>query len=164
MLSKEIIKKLNEQVVHEMYASNLYLNMSSWCYTHRYDGAGIFLFEHAKEESDHATKLITYLNETDSLLVLDAVEKPESNFKSLLDVFEKTYKHELKVTKLINELVDLALKMKDYSTFNFLQWYVEEQHQEETLFRGIKDKICLAGDSDTSLYLIDEYIKGLTGK
>ena len=118
MLSNEIIKKLNEQVVKEMYASNLYFNMSSWCYTHRYDGAGMFLFEHAKEESSHATKLITYLNETDSLLVLTAIEQPESSFKSLLDVFEKTYEHELKVTKSINELVDLAFNLKDYSTFN----------------------------------------------
>lgn len=164
MLLDEIVKKLNDQVVKEMYASNLYLNMSSWCYTNGYDGAGMFLFEHAKEESSHATKLITYLNETDSLLVLKAIDKPESNFNSLLDVFEKTYEHELKVTKSINELVDLAFSLKDYSTFNFLQWYVSEQHEEETLFRGIKDKISLAGSSDTSLYLIDEYIKGLTGK
>lgn len=164
MLTKDIIKKLNDQVVKEMYASNLYLNMSSWCYTHRYDGAGLFLFEHAKEESGHATKLITYLNETDSPLTLDKIDKPESNFKSLLDVFEKTYDHELKVTKSINELVELAFSTKDYSTFNFLQWYVAEQHEEETLFRGIKDKIKLAGSSDTSLYLIDEYIKGLAGK
>lgn len=164
MLSNEVIKKLNEQVVNETYASNLYFNMSSWCYTHRYDGAGLFLFEHAKEESTHATKLISYLNETDSLLTLESIEKPESNFKSLLDVFEKTYEHELKITKSINELVELALNVKDYSTFNFLQWYVAEQHEEETLFRGIKDKISLAGNSDTSLYLIDEYIKGLTGK
>lgn len=164
MLTKDVIKKLNDQVVKEMYASNLYLNMSSWCYTHRYDGAGLFLFEHAKEESGHATKLITYLNETDSPLTLDKVDKPESNFKSLLDVFEKTYDHEIKVTKSINELVELAFSTKDYSTFNFLQWYVAEQHEEETLFRGIKDKIKLAGSSDTSLYLIDEYIKGLAGK
>lgn len=164
MLTKDVIKKLNDQVVKEMYASNLYLNMSSWCYTHRYDGAGLFLFEHAKEESGHATKLITYLNETDSPLTLDKIDKPESNFKSLLDVFEKTYDHELKVTKSINELVELAFSTKDYSTFNFLQWYVAEQHEEETLFRGIKDKIKLAGSSDTSLYLIDEYIKGLAGK
>lgn len=164
MLTEEIIKKLNEQVVHEMHASNLYLNMSSWCYTHRYDGAGLFLFEHAKEESGHATKIITYLNETDSPLVLSQVDKPESEFKSLLQIFEKTYDHELKVTKLINELVDLALNKKDYSTFNFLQWYVAEQHEEETLFRGIKDKIKLAGDVSTSLYLIDEYIKNLVGK
>lgn len=164
MLSSEVIKKLNEQVVKEIYASNLYLNMSSWCYTHRYDGAGKFLFEHAKEENDHATRLITYLNETDSLLTLEAVKKPESDFKSLLDVFERTYNNELEVTKSINELVDLAFSLKDYSTFNFLQWYVSEQHEEETLIRGIKDKIGLAGNSDTSLYLIDEYIKNLIKK
>ncbi len=161
MLSKEILKKLNEQVVKEMYASNLYLSMSSWCYTNRFDGSGKFLFEHASQESDHAKRLITYLNETDSELALSAIEKPESNFKSLLEVFEKTYKHELDITKSINDLVELTLKQKDYSTFNFLQWYVAEQHEEEALFRGIVDKIKLVGNAENSLYLVDQYIKAL---
>ncbi len=161
MLSKEIIEKLNEQVVKEMYASNLYLNMSSWCYTNRYDGAGQFLYEHASEESEHANKLIAYLNETDSLLTLGSIDKPDTDFKSLLDVFERTYKHELSVTKSINELVELTFSVKDYSTFNFLQWYVAEQHEEETLFRGIVDKIKLAGND---LFAADQYIKTLSGK
>ncbi|OBV29713.1 ferritin [Helicobacter sp. CLO-3] len=164
MLSKEVIKKLNSQVVEEMYASNLYLSMSSWCYTHRFDGAGAFLFDHASQESDHAKKLITYLNETDSALTITQIDKPEADFKSLLDVFERTYKHELSITKSINELVEFTLAHKDYSTFNFLQWYVAEQHEEEALFRGIVDKIKLVGDGGNSLYLVDQYIKGLAGK
>ncbi len=163
MLSKEIVKKLNEQVAKEMYAANLYLSMSSWCYS-QFDGAGQFLFEHASEESDHAKKLINYLNETDSKVTLEAVPKPESEFASLLDVFEKTYNHELSITKSINDLVEFMLEAKDYSTFNFLQWYVSEQHEEEALFRGIVDKIKLVGEGGNSLYLVDQYIKTLSGK
>ena len=161
MLSKKVAKKLNEQVAKEMYAANLYLSMSSWCYTHRFDGAGKFLFDHAGEESDHAKKIITYLNETDSPLVIAPIKQPESEFTSLLNVFERTYEHELSITASINDLVEFMLEQKDYSTFNFLQWYVAEQHEEEALFRGIVDKIKLVGDGGNSLYLVDQYIKGL---
>lgn len=164
MLSQEVIKKLNDQVAKEMFASNLYLSMSSWCFRNRFDGAGQFLFEHAGEESNHAKKLITYLNETDSVVELQSVAKPESDFKSLLDVFEKTYQHELSITQSINDLVSFMLEQKDYSTFNFLQWYVAEQHEEEALFRGIVDKIKLIGEQSNGLYLADQYIKNLSGK
>ncbi|MBR2494835.1 ferritin [Helicobacter sp.] len=164
MLSKKVIARLNDQVAKEMFASNLYLSMSSWCYTNGFDGAGVFLFEHASQESEHAKKLITYLNETDSKLKLQAVKEPESSFESLLDVFTQTYEHELSITQSINELVDFTLAQKDFSTFNFLQWYVAEQHEEEALFRGIVDKIKLVGDSGNSLYLVDQYIKTLLGK
>lgn len=164
MLSKEVIEKLNQQINKEMYASNLYLSMGSWCYAHGFDGAGAFLFEHADEESDHAKKLITYLSETDSKVELTLIEKPCNEFASLLDLFEKTYEHEVYVTRSINELVDFTLSCKDYSTFNFLQWYVSEQHEEEALFRGIIDKLKMVGDSGNGLYLADQYIKSLCNK
>ncbi len=164
MLSKEVVARLNEQVAKEMFASNLYLSMSSWCFKNRFDGAGQFLFEHAGQESDHAKKLITYLNETDSLVELQSIEKPQSNFSGLLNVFEETYKHEVSITESINDLVSFMLDKKDYSTFNFLQWYVAEQHEEEALFRGIVDKIKLIGEHSNGLYLADQYIKTLIGK
>lgn len=161
MLLKEVVKLLNEQINKEMYASNLYLSMSSWCYENSLDGAGLFLFNHASEESDHAKRLITYLNETDSHVDLKEVKQPEQNFSSLLDVFEKTFEHEQFITNSINFLVEQMLHYKDYSTFNFLQWYVSEQHEEEALFRGIVDKIKLIGDHGNGLYLADQYIKNL---
>lgn len=164
MLTQQVIDRLNDQVAKEMFAANLYLSMSSWCYTHRFDGAGAFLFEHASQESDHAKRLITYLNETDSTLKLQQIPSPESSFASLLDVFSKTYEHEVSITQSINELVEFTLGQKDFSTFNFLQWYVSEQHEEEALFRGIVDKIKLVGDSGSSLYLVDQYIKTLVSK
>lgn len=161
MLSKEIISKLNEQVVKEMYAANLYLSMSSWCYEQGYDGAGKFLFDHAGEESDHAKRLITYLNETDSKVSLASIPAPKSDFKNLLEVFEATYEHEQEITKSINELVDVTLTSKDYATFNFLQWYVSEQHEEEALFRDIVNKLSMIGDNGNGLYLADQYIKNI---
>lgn len=161
MLSAEVVNLLNEQVKKEMFASNLYLNMSSWCYKNHFDGAGEFLFAHAEEERDHATKLIKYLNDTDSKAVIDTIAKPESEFDSLLDVFEKIYTHELSITESITNLVDFTLSKKDFSTFNFLQWYVSEQHEEEALFRSILDKIKLIGEASHGPYLADEYIKSL---
>ncbi len=161
MISNEIVKLLNEQIAKEMYAANLYLSMSSWCYENSFDGAGLFLFQHADEESGHAKRLITYLNETDSKVSIGQVAAPESNFNGLLDVFKKTYAHNKKITQSINDLVDFTLKNKDYSTFNFLQWYVSEQHEEEALFRGIVDKIKLIGSKDDGPYLADRFIKDL---
>lgn len=161
MLSEEVIVRLNEQINKEMHSANLYLSMGSWCYARGLDGAGAFLFVHADEENDHARKLINYLNETDSKVEIGAIEKPESNFSSLLDVFEKTYAHEVQITESINELVDFTFSRKDYSTFKFLQWYVSEQHEEEALFRGIIDKIKIVGDTGQGLYLVDQYLRDL---
>ncbi|MCI2236701.1 non-heme ferritin [Helicobacter sp. CaF467b] len=162
MITQDIVKLLNEQIAKEMFAANLYLSMSSWCYENSFDGAGLFLFQHADEESGHAKRLITYLNETDSKVIITEVAAPESNFNGLLDVFEKTYAHEQKITQSINNLVDCTLQSKDYPTFNFLQWYVSEQHEEEALFRGIVDKIKLIGSNGDGLYLADRFIKDLT--
>ena len=162
MITQDIVKLLNEQIAKEMFAANLYLSMSSWCYENSFDGAGLFLFQHADEESGHAKRLITYLNETDSKVIITEVATPESNFNGLLDVFEKTYAHEQKITQSINNRVDCTLQSKDYPTFNFLQWYVSEQHEEEALFRGIVDKIKLIGSSGDGLYLADRFIKDLT--
>ncbi len=159
MLSKDVVKLLNEQITKEAYAANLYLFMSSWCYENSFDGAGKFLFDHAGEESDHAKRLITYLNETDSKVELAAIPAPKGKYKNLLEVFEATYEHEKEITKSINHLVDFTLQSKDYSTFSFLQWYVSEQHEEEALFRGIVDKLRLVGNEGNSLYLADQYIK-----
>lgn len=159
MLSKEVTRLLNSQIQKEMFSSNLYLNMSSWCYENSFDGAGLFLSDHAEEEREHAKRLVTYLNETDSHLELSGLEAPENTFKSLLEVFEKTYKHEVEITASINELVDHMLQNKDYPTFSFLQWYVKEQHEEEALFRDIVNKLKLIGDNGNGLYLADQYIK-----
>ncbi len=158
MLSKKIIEKLNEQINLEMYSSNVYLAMSSWCAYHGLNGSAKFLKTHSQEELSHAYKLFDYMSEAGSLAEINKIEKPNMTFKTLQEVFETTYKHELMVSKSIFELVDFALNEKDYSTFNFLQWYVSEQHEEEKLFKEILDKIEIIGLEGRGLFMIDKEI------
>lgn len=94
--------------------------------------------------------------------ILGQIDAPTGKFNSIKEVFEKTYLHEQNITHEINALVDLALEMKDYSTFNFLQWYVAEQHEEEKLFKSILDKFELVGEDGKSLFLLDKELKGMS--
>lgn len=158
MLKAEMIKHLNKQMNLEFYSSNLYLQMSAWCSAHAYQGCATFLRVHANEEHDHMVKLFQYLDDTGNMPMIDKIEAPEHQYESLLDLFEKTYAHERVITESINKLAELAFELKDYSTFNFLQWYVAEQHEEETLFKSILDKINLVGNSGSALYLVDKDI------
>lgn len=164
MLSNKTISLLNTQVNDELFSANLYMNMSSWCYFKGFDGAGLFLREHASEESHHGQKIVNYLNETGAQSIIGQIDATPHEFKDLLDVFTKTYAHEQKITKSINDLLDHVLEEKDYATFNFLQWYVNEQHEEETLFKGILDKLHLLDKNDNGLYMADRYILSLAGK
>lgn len=155
MLSKPIVDKLNEQLNLEFYSSNLYLQMSAWCAQQGFEGASQFLFSHASEEMMHMHKLFAYLNDTGAMAIIGQVDAPQHEFTSLKEVFEVTYQHEQHITKKINELVAVTFEQKDFSAFNFLQWYVSEQHEEEKLFHGILDKFKLLGDSTSALYHLD---------
>ncbi len=155
MLSNNMITKLNEQIGVEFESSNLYLQMSAWCAFKGFEGAAKFLSTHAEEERMHMTKLFTYLGETGAMAVIPALSKPQQEYDSLAAMFEQILKHERFVTAKINDLVALSYEEKDYSTLNFLQWYVGEQHEEESLFSSLVDKINLIGHDGRGLYLID---------
>jgi len=151
-----MVELLNQQLNLEFYSSNLYLQMSAWCEEKSFEGAAAFLRQHASEEMDHMTRLFTYVSETGSLPILGSIDAPPHEFESLGDIFEKTYEHECHITKQINELAHQAFTNQDYSTFNFLQWYVAEQHEEETLFKSILDKINLVGQDGHALFFVDK--------
>ena len=146
MLSNNVIKLLNDQMNLEFYSSNLYLQMSAWCEQQGFEGAAKFLSAHAAEEMQHMRKLFTYLNETGAQAIISAVEAPS---------------HEKLITRKINELVGKTFEEKDYSAFNFLQWYVAEQHEEEKLFSSILDKLNLLGEDGEGLFLIDKDLGNL---
>lgn len=156
MLKPEMVKQLNKQINLEFYSSNLYLQMSAWCEEQGFEGAAMFMRKHAAEEMDHMTRLFTYVSETGALPILGTIDAPPHEFESLADVFEKTYQHECEITENINALAHQAFTNQDYSTFNFLQWYVAEQHEEEKLFNGIIDKIKLVGEDGKALFWIDK--------
>ena len=101
-------------------------------------------------------RLFTYVSETGGLPILGTIEAPPHSFKSLRDVFEQILEHECLITQHINELAHVAFSSQDYSTFNFLQWYVAEQHEEEKLFKGVLDKLTLVGNDGPAMFLIDK--------
>ncbi|TDQ59019.1 ferritin [Mesocricetibacter intestinalis] len=161
MLSENVIKLLNAQMNLEFYSSNLYLQMSAWCDQKGYYGAAQFLSAHAAEEMQHMRKLFTYLNETGAKAVIEAIEAPPHEFTSLKQVVELTYQHEKLITSKINELVGKTFEEKDYSAFNFLQWYVAEQHEEEKLFGAILDKFNILGSEGKALFFIDKELAAM---
>ncbi|CAG18565.1 non-heme ferritin [Photobacterium profundum] len=156
MLAQEMVAKLNEQINLEFFSSNLYLQMSAWCEDKGFEGAAEFLRSHAVEEMEHMQRLFTYVSETGSMPMLGAIAAPKHEFESLGAVFRETYEHEQLITRQINKLAHVAFTTQDYSTFNFLQWYVSEQHEEEKLFKGILDKIELVGEDGKALFFIDK--------
>ncbi len=164
MLSTKMLKALNNQIAEESYASHYYLAMASWCDKTGLRGSSSFLYAHAEQERQHMLKLFHYVNDAGGHAMVHAVKEPPAKFKSISDVFVLMLEHERFVTKCINGLVEICLDEKDYSTFNFLQWYVSEQHEEERLLNSILDLIKIAGVEGRGLFLIDKEIEKYASK
>ncbi|PIE23380.1 MAG: ferritin [Neptuniibacter caesariensis] len=158
MLSSAMLQRLNEQINLEFYSSNLYLQMGAWAESKGYEGCAAFLYQHADEEMSHMKRLFTYVNETGAMAVIGQIDAPEAEFDSIKDLFKKVYEHECYITRKINDLAHVAFTNQDYSTFNFLQWYVAEQHEEEKLFNGIMDRINIIGEDGKGLFFIDKEV------
>ncbi|APG27391.1 ferritin [Syntrophotalea acetylenivorans] len=164
MLSKNMVTKLNNQINLENYSSNIYLQMSAWAEIKGLDGSAAFLRQQAREELDHMHRLFQYVHETGALPVLGAIKAPATEFESISEMFKQVLEHEKLVTAKINELMDAAIKEKDHSTVNFLQWYVAEQHEEEHTIQQVLDKIQNIGEAGSGVYFIDRAIGGMVHK
>lgn len=162
MLSKNMVSLLNRQINLEYFSSNQYLQMAAHCSYKGFDGCASFLRGHAKEELVHMQKLFDYVQDCGALPVLGTIEAPATEYASISDVFRKILSHEQLITGRINELVGAALEEKDFSTFNFLQWYVAEQHEEERLFTNILDKLAIIGEEGRGVYFFDKEVRKLT--
>lgn len=156
MLSEKIESLLNDQVKHELEAGNWYLSMSSWAEVNGYHGSAGFFLEQSKEENFHAMKIFHFINEMDGHAIAPSVAQPDSEFNSLKQLFERSLELERDNTKKINNLVKAAREADDYATEQFLQWYVDEQVEEEDLFRTILDKLKILGDTGPGLYMLDQ--------
>ncbi|MCL4124582.1 UNVERIFIED_CONTAM: hypothetical protein GTU68_036385 [Idotea baltica] len=159
MLSDRMEAALNAQIKMEAYASFLYLSMASWCDGQGMEGTSQFFFRQSAEENDHMMRIFKYILELDGRAIVPDVDKPPHEFESIRVLFNEVYAHEQKVTKAINHLVDLANEETDHSTHNFLQWYVTEQREEESLIRSILDKVKLIGEGPRCLYFIDKELE-----
>jgi ferritin len=143
----------------EAASSQAYLAMASWAEIQPgLDGVTNFFYQQSDEERVHMLKLIRYINERGGFAIVPSLEQPNITFQSLQRVFEEFLKHEIAVSESINELVGLALQERDFSTHNFLQWYVTEQLEEEALARTLNDKLELVGDDKGGIYLFDKDI------
>lgn len=154
-MNKRVEAALNDQIEKEASSSHFYLAMASWAESKGLSGTAKFLYLHSDEERFHMLKLVKFVNERGGTSVIPGLENPPSEFTSLSNVFTLLLEHELSVTDSINELVDVCLQEKDYTTHNFVQWYVSEQLEEEALARTILDKVNMIGEDKAGLYMLD---------
>lgn len=152
---------LNKQINAEEHASRLYFAMGVWCDRNGFAGSAKYLYAHAEEERMHMIKLVHYINERGGTALTESLPKPQNNWDSILDVFKNVLAHEEMVTGMINNLYEVCLNEKDYLTSNFLQWYIQEQVEEESGAREILDKLTLAGNSPGGLFHFDKDMAAL---
>jgi ferritin len=162
MISKKMTDALNVQINKEIYSAYIYLSMAAYSEHIGLKGIANWFTVQYQEETGHAMRIYKYLQEQGAQVKLQAIEQPQTDYKSPTDMFEKTLAHEQYVTKSINGLVDLALKENDHATQIFLQWFVTEQVEEEANDHEILDKLKMIGESGSGLYMLDRELGART--
>ena len=155
MLSKTIQDTMNEQIKNELYSAYLYLSMSAYCEAINLPGFAHWMRAQSKEEVEHAMKFYGFIYDRGGRVVLQALDQPPIEYQSPLDIFEKTLEHEQKVTAMINDLYALAVQEKDYASQVFLQWFVDEQVEEEKSATEIVEMLKMVGDKGHALLMLD---------
>ncbi|MDD3890622.1 MAG: ferritin [Syntrophomonadaceae bacterium] len=155
MIKTEIQDAINEQINAELYSAYLYASMGAFFESQNLKGFANWMNVQYQEEVAHATRMYNYLNERGGRVILKAIDAPPTEWNSPVNVFEEVYKHEQKVTELINNLVDLSMGLKDHATYNFLQWFVAEQVEEEASADEILQQLKLLADNTGALFMID---------
>lgn len=158
-LLPEVEELLNKQIQMEDQSSQFYLSCASWCEKEGFQHSADFLYAHAEEERSHMLKFFRYINTVGGHALAAEIPAPQYAFSSLREVFEQALEHEVAVTKAINGLLDFCFQSKDWGTFQFLQWFVAEQREEEDLSRRVIDVFDIIGESSPQgLWLIDQEI------
>lgn len=156
MLGEKMANGLNGQINKEMYSAYLYMSMSTYANVLGLKGFANWFMVQYHEEMLHAMKIYEYVTRQGSNVVLKEIAQPPSEWKSPLDMFEQTLKHEQFITKSINDLVEVAIAEKDHATQIFLQWYVSEQVEEEENDNDIIAELKMIGDSKPGLLMMDK--------
>ncbi len=159
MLKQKIEDVLNEQVKKELYSSNLYLSMATWAETNGFAGIAGWMYAQAEEERLHMLKFIKYINDRGGHAIIPEIEKPPVEHGTVKEMFEEVYKHEQFISESINDIVAVSMEEKDFTTNNWLQWFVNEQIEEEASVSGLLDKLNMIGSEN--MYLFDRDVLGL---
>ena len=155
MISKKIEKALNEQVNAELFSAYLYLSMEAYFKSMNLNGFANWMRVQTQEEISHAMKIYEFINERGGRITLKAIDGPETEWDSPLVVFKAVYEHEQKVTSLINDLVNLAIEEKDHATNTFLQWFVNEQVEEESSADDMVQQLKMMEKAPGGLFMLD---------
>ena len=161
-LSENICRALNAQMTKEAHAAQIYLSYGSWADAEGYEGVSNFLFRHANEERSHMMKILEYILQRGARVKIEAIPAPPADPAGVYDCFQKVFLHEVDNTTAIYKLVKMSLQEEDWATWNFLQWFVKEQTEEETMVMNMLDKIKIAGGEKATgeaLYSLDRDIK-----
>jgi len=158
MLSKTMQNAFNEQIKHEIDSAYLYLGMAMYVEATKLPGFGSWFRVQWQEELGHAMKLIGIVEDRGGRVVLEGIEKPQTDYKSPLAVFQQVLAHEQEVTALIHRLYETSVKENDYASQVEIQWFVGEQVEEEKTAAQIIDQLSMAGESGTSLLIMDRQL------
>ncbi|MCF8063729.1 MAG: ferritin [Desulfarculaceae bacterium] len=156
MLNEKMEAAINAQINAEIYSSYLYMSMATWFDAEALPGMAHWMRVQAQEEMTHAFKFYNYINERGGRVVLSAIDGPATEWDSPLAVFQAVAEHEAKVTGLINGLMDLALEIRDHASSSFLQWFIDEQVEEESSAADTVGKMKLAQDNPSALLMLDK--------
>lgn len=157
-LSDKMAEALNAQMTKEAHAAQIYLSYGAWADSSGYGGIANFLFRHANEERNHMMKILEYILKRGAKVKVTAIPAPDADPTSVKDCFEKVFKQEVSNTESIYKVVKLSFDEQDWATWNFMQWFVKEQTEEETLALGLLDKVKIAGGDKApteALYSLD---------
>jgi ferritin len=155
MLSKKVQTALNDQINAELYSAYLYLAMSNYFVHANLSGMANWMKLQAGEEQMHAMKIYDFVQERNGEVVLAKIDEPQAKWSSPLAAFEDAYKHEQKVSGMINDIATLAMAEKDHATNVFLNWFIEEQVEEEASALEVVDQLKLVKDSPGALFMLD---------
>jgi ferritin len=149
-------------MTREAHASQIFLSYAAWANHEGYEGIANFLFRHAEEERNHMMKILEYILERGAKVKVETIPEPPEDPKGIYHCFEKVFGHEVDNTKSIYKIVKMSFDEEDWATWNFLQWFVKEQTEEETMSLNLLDKLRIAGGekaSNESLYSLDRDMK-----
>lgn len=157
-LTEEIEALLNEQIKTEAHSSAIYLAMSSWCNRNGFDNSASYLEKQSYEEREHMMKIFRFVNDLGGRAISPEITNIPQEFDSFRGVFEQALQQEIHVTSQFNRLADRCFKAKDFMTFQFLQWFLKEQIEEEYVARRILELFDVIGEEGTGKWQIDKHI------
>ncbi len=155
MFVKKLDTAMSKQFNMELYSSYLYLSAAAYLHTKNLEGFAHWMRLQAQEELTHAAKIFDYIIERDGNLVLTDVKAPTATFKSPLAACEAALAHEKKNSKQLNDLMDIAIAAKDHAAAAFLQWFVDEQVEEESQTTQLVENVKMVKDSGGALFMLD---------